>query len=91
MIAVGWQLSPDQRVMAWLLLLERVLLGVAWIWFINLFNFMDGIDGLAGSEAISVIARQSCWQAGQTILFLWRFSSPLQWLPICIGIGPQRG
>jgi UDP-N-acetylmuramyl pentapeptide phosphotransferase/UDP-N-acetylglucosamine-1-phosphate transferase len=56
MVAVGWclfQLSPDQRVMAWLpLVLERVLLGMAWIWFINLFNFMDGIDGLAGSEAV---------------------------------------
>jgi len=34
--------------------LERVLAGVAWLWFINLFNFMDGIDGLAGSEAVAV-------------------------------------
>jgi UDP-N-acetylmuramyl pentapeptide phosphotransferase/UDP-N-acetylglucosamine-1-phosphate transferase len=33
---------------------ERVLAGVAWLWFINLFNFMDGIDGLAGSEAVAV-------------------------------------
>jgi UDP-N-acetylmuramyl pentapeptide phosphotransferase/UDP-N-acetylglucosamine-1-phosphate transferase len=24
------------------------------LWFINLFNFMDGIDGLAGSEAVAV-------------------------------------
>ena len=35
-------------------MIERLLLGVAWLWFINLFNFMDGIDGLAGSEAIAV-------------------------------------
>ena len=35
-------------------MLERLLLGLAWLWFINLFNFMDGIDGLAGSEAIAV-------------------------------------
>jgi UDP-N-acetylmuramyl pentapeptide phosphotransferase/UDP-N-acetylglucosamine-1-phosphate transferase len=34
--------------------LERILLGLAWLWFINLFNFMDGIDGLAGSETIAV-------------------------------------
>jgi UDP-N-acetylmuramyl pentapeptide phosphotransferase/UDP-N-acetylglucosamine-1-phosphate transferase len=34
--------------------LERVLLGLAWLWFVNLFNFMDGIDGLAGSETIAV-------------------------------------
>jgi UDP-N-acetylmuramyl pentapeptide phosphotransferase/UDP-N-acetylglucosamine-1-phosphate transferase len=57
-LGVAWcllQLPPDQRVMPWLpLLLERVLLGVAWIWFINLFNFMDGIDGLAGSEAVGL-------------------------------------
>jgi UDP-N-acetylmuramyl pentapeptide phosphotransferase/UDP-N-acetylglucosamine-1-phosphate transferase len=30
---------------------QRVVLGLVWIWWINLFNFMDGIDGLAGSEA----------------------------------------
>jgi UDP-N-acetylmuramyl pentapeptide phosphotransferase/UDP-N-acetylglucosamine-1-phosphate transferase len=36
------------------LLAERLALGLAWLWFINLFNFMDGIDGLAGSEAIAM-------------------------------------
>ena len=36
---------------AWL---DRGLTGLAWLWFINLFNFMDGIDGLAGGEAASV-------------------------------------
>ena len=36
------------------IILERFLLGLAWLWFINLFNFMDGIDGLAGSEAVAV-------------------------------------
>src|SRR5260370_21918775 len=25
-----------------------------WVWFVNLFNFMDGIDGLAGSEAAAI-------------------------------------
>lgn len=34
--------------------LERAVLVLAWVWFINLFNFMDGIDGLAGGEAVSV-------------------------------------
>jgi UDP-N-acetylmuramyl pentapeptide phosphotransferase/UDP-N-acetylglucosamine-1-phosphate transferase len=33
---------------------ERLVLGLAWLWFINLFNFMDGIDGLAGTEAVAV-------------------------------------
>ena len=25
-----------------------------WVWFVNLFNFMDGIDGIAASEAASI-------------------------------------
>jgi UDP-N-acetylmuramyl pentapeptide phosphotransferase/UDP-N-acetylglucosamine-1-phosphate transferase len=29
---------------------------LAWLWFVNLFNFMDGIDGLAGSEAAAIAA-----------------------------------
>ena len=50
-------LPPEARVLEWLPLLgERCLLGLAWVWFINLFNFMDGIDGLAGSETIAVAA-----------------------------------
>ena len=34
--------------------LDRAVAAVCWLWFINLFNFMDGIDGLAGSEAASI-------------------------------------
>lgn len=29
-------------------------IALAWVWFINLFNFMDGIDGIAGGEAASI-------------------------------------
>lgn len=29
---------------------DRALTGIAWLWFINLYNFMDGIDGLTGIE-----------------------------------------
>lgn len=36
------------------LVLERLVLGLAWVWFINLTNFMDGIDGLVGAQAIHV-------------------------------------
>jgi UDP-N-acetylmuramyl pentapeptide phosphotransferase/UDP-N-acetylglucosamine-1-phosphate transferase len=28
--------------------------GLIWIWWINLFNFMDGIDGLAAGEAAAI-------------------------------------
>ncbi|MEM6903178.1 MAG: glycosyl transferase, partial [Pseudomonadota bacterium] len=34
--------------------LDRVLVGLAWLWFLNLYNFMDGIDGLAGIETFSI-------------------------------------
>jgi UDP-N-acetylmuramyl pentapeptide phosphotransferase/UDP-N-acetylglucosamine-1-phosphate transferase len=48
-------LPPEARVLPILPVpLERLLLGLAWMWFINLFNFMDGIDGLAGSEVVAV-------------------------------------
>lgn len=36
--------------------LELPLLALAWLWFINLFNFMDGSDGLAAGEGISISA-----------------------------------
>src|SRR5215469_16826013 len=29
-------------------------IGLLWIWCTNLFNFMDGIDGIVGSEAASI-------------------------------------
>lgn len=31
-----------------------VIAALAWLWFVNLFNFMDGIDGLAGGEAAAI-------------------------------------
>jgi UDP-N-acetylmuramyl pentapeptide phosphotransferase/UDP-N-acetylglucosamine-1-phosphate transferase len=55
-VALCLALLPDRArlVPAIPLALERGLLAVAWLWFINLFNFMDGIDGLAGSEAVAI-------------------------------------
>ncbi|HEY1258613.1 MAG TPA: glycosyltransferase family 4 protein [Stellaceae bacterium] len=29
-------------------------LGLLWAWWLNLFNFMDGIDGIAGSQAAAI-------------------------------------
>ncbi|MBV8889870.1 MAG: glycosyltransferase family 4 protein [Alphaproteobacteria bacterium] len=34
--------------------LDRAFAGLVWLWFINLFNFMDGIDGIAGSETAAI-------------------------------------
>jgi UDP-N-acetylmuramyl pentapeptide phosphotransferase/UDP-N-acetylglucosamine-1-phosphate transferase len=35
---------------------DRVVAALLWIWFVNLFNFMDGIDGIAGSETVCITA-----------------------------------
>lgn len=34
--------------------LDRTLMILGWAWFINLYNFMDGIDGITGVETISI-------------------------------------
>lgn len=31
---------------------EKMVLILAWVWFVNLYNFMDGLDGLTASETI---------------------------------------
>jgi UDP-N-acetylmuramyl pentapeptide phosphotransferase/UDP-N-acetylglucosamine-1-phosphate transferase len=33
---------------------DTVVTAIVWLWFINLFNFMDGIDGIAGIETIGL-------------------------------------
>ena len=34
--------------------LDWAIAAALWLWFINAFNFMDGIDGLAGAETASI-------------------------------------
>jgi len=34
--------------------LDKTIIAVLWIWFINLFNFMDGIDGISAAEMVSI-------------------------------------
>jgi UDP-N-acetylmuramyl pentapeptide phosphotransferase/UDP-N-acetylglucosamine-1-phosphate transferase len=65
-LAVGlglWQLGPvTQGLLP--LPIDLALAGIAWLWFVNLFNFMDGIDGIAGVEAISIAL-------GLAVIGLW--------------------
>jgi UDP-N-acetylmuramyl pentapeptide phosphotransferase/UDP-N-acetylglucosamine-1-phosphate transferase len=44
----GWlpEIIPESLAVA------GVALG--WVWFINLFNFMDGVDGITGTETLSI-------------------------------------
>lgn len=56
-VAVGLAaLGPETLVFqGWLpTALDRVATFLAWLWFLNLYNFMDGIDGLAGGETASI-------------------------------------
>jgi len=47
----------------------NVLVVIAIVWMINLYNFMDGIDGIAGTEAITI--------SGAAAIFLWVQNSGL--------------
>ncbi len=35
-------------------LVDHVLTVILWVWFINLYNFMDGIDGITGMESAAI-------------------------------------
>lgn len=56
-VVVGTLTLPDDMLVLqgvapqWL---DHVLTGLAWLWFINLYNFMDGIDGITGVETASI-------------------------------------
>ena len=34
--------------------LDIVATAILWLWFVNLFNFMDGIDGISGVEVVAI-------------------------------------
>ena len=41
-------------------LLDRGAAVLVWLWFINLYNFMDGIDGLSATESMAIGFGLSC-------------------------------
>ena len=49
-------LPEDARVLQGLLPFwaDRAFALLAWVWFLNLFNFMDGIDGISGAETAGI-------------------------------------
>ncbi|MGE4531549.1 MAG: hypothetical protein AB7C98_09525 [Acidithiobacillus sp.] len=46
----GFQIDTASNLLLWPLLIA------AWVWLINLYNFMDGIDGLAALQALLLFA-----------------------------------
>ena len=65
-VPVGWRLAVHFAVAAWAVVSLGAPSTLGWggsafavlaiVWAINLFNFMDGIDGIAGGEAVFVAA-----------------------------------
>ena len=49
-------MAPDEPTFQGLFdpLADRLLTALLWIWFVNLFNFMDGIDGISGVETMTI-------------------------------------
>jgi Fuc2NAc and GlcNAc transferase len=57
---LGFNADATTTLMLWPVLL------VSWVWLINLYNFMDGIDGLAGMQALLLFAGMALnfWYVG---------------------------
>ncbi len=56
-VAAALALVPDPVVFFGGLLppvADRIAAGLLWVWFINLYNFMDGIDGITGVETVAI-------------------------------------
>jgi len=56
-VAFGiWHVKDEGGLFAGLLptALDLLVTGFLWLWFVNLFNFMDGIDGITGVEMVSI-------------------------------------
>ena len=63
------------------------LMALAGFWWLNLFNFMDGIDGMAGSHAVAFLfgALAAAWVTG-----IQGFAAPWQVLAL-VAIGASAG
>ncbi len=100
-VAVGMVALPgDGAVFQGLLpgWLDTALAGFLWLWFVNLFNFMDGIDGISGAEAVSIgtglclVALAAGW-AGEASLYALIVAAaalgflPWNWHPARIFLG----
>lgn len=51
-----------------------IFLAISWLWFINLFNFMDGIDGITGMQTIAM-------SLGMALIGLQTPTMPLWFVP----------
>lgn len=74
-LPLGWS---AQGIVLW------VGLSLAGVWWFNLFNFMDGIDGLAGSQAVIIlVGALGLWLSKD----IGGIETPLFWSMLAVGIG----
>jgi UDP-N-acetylmuramyl pentapeptide phosphotransferase/UDP-N-acetylglucosamine-1-phosphate transferase len=58
-VAAGLLALPDHQFVFQGLLpfwADRLAAAILWVWFLNLYNFMDGIDGITGIETLCIAA-----------------------------------
>lgn len=58
-VALGLATFPDTQMLFQGFLpfwADRLLMGLLWLWFLNLYNFMDGMDGMAGVQTLCIVA-----------------------------------
>ncbi|HUZ75064.1 MAG TPA: glycosyl transferase [Stellaceae bacterium] len=89
-VLVGLAVLPPGPVFQGLLPppLDRAAAGLLWLWFVNLYNFMDGIDGIAAGETVSlgagialVLVRASAAGDGTAAMALLVAAAGLGFLP----------
>jgi Fuc2NAc and GlcNAc transferase len=73
---VGWAFGVPGDLFLWL---PRGAAAIAIAWCVNFYNFMDGIDGLAATEAVF-----ACGAAG--LMLLTAGATPLAWISLLIAV-----
>jgi UDP-N-acetylmuramyl pentapeptide phosphotransferase/UDP-N-acetylglucosamine-1-phosphate transferase len=67
-VSILWRFAIQIATVAWLIHdsnllvfqgllpqeLDNIATGIIWLWFINAYNFMDGIDGITGSQTVGI-------------------------------------
>ncbi len=79
--------GPDQLLFGGFLPLwaDRVAMILAWVWFMNLYNFMDGIDGITGVETL-------CLVTGVALVFwFFKLGDPFHFTLVALLLGTIGG
>ena len=81
-LCVLWLLSPG----VWI----AVALALGLVWWVNLYNFMDGIDGLAASQALGyAVGALALGDAGASSPLLWALGAAAAGF-LCFNWAPAR-